>query len=337
MEKLISVIIPLFNAEQTILRCLTSLKEQSNNNIEVIIVNDGSTDGSSNLVEKYIQENKLNEWQLFSTLNRGVANARNFGISRAKGEYLCFVDADDYVEKDYIEKLLSVMQQYNCDLCISSYYKVIYKKGKKNVQNCLLLDKFYPNISSLSSSGNLFIDGFMHPCWGKLYKTRIIRDNQVMFPNQSLSEDTVFNLKYLNYINSIKTIEYPLYNYIINLDSHSLSKSFPLDIFHIYISIHRDYVAFFQKHSLDITIIEKMMYAQYYSAMIKVFFSKSLSYRRKKCILDDVISIKEIKNSFLIRQENTILLFINKLIYHKFYLCAKFILQLSVLKEKFMK
>ena len=109
MSEIVTVIIPLFNGQQTILRCLDSLKLQTYKNIEVIIVNDGSTDCSAEVVKKYIQDNKLNRWQLYTISNSGVAKARNFGITMATGEYLCFVDADDYVDIGYVEKMLSAI------------------------------------------------------------------------------------------------------------------------------------------------------------------------------------------------------------------------------------
>ena len=243
MSEIVTVIIPLFNGQQTILRCLDSLKSQTYKNIEVIIVNDGSTDCSAELAKKYIQDNKLNGWQLHTIPNGGVAKARNFGIAMATGEYLCFVDADDYVDIGYVEEMLSALQSSRSDFCISGYKRVSYRNGKeKGKQDCMISDCRYSLETLDEIDETLFINGFIHPCWGKLYKTKLIKDNQITFPDQSLSEDTVFNLNYLQFVHSIKTINYLSYYYIVDIDSVSLSKSFPTNIFDIYIKIHKDYI-----------------------------------------------------------------------------------------------
>lgn len=335
MNNLVSVVIPLFNGQQTILRCLDSLKSQTYKNIEVLIVNDGSTDCSAELVENYIQNHKLHEWQLYSVSNRGVAKARNLGISMARGEYLCFVDADDYVENGYVERMLSAIQESKSDLCITGYKQVNCKNGKaESTEECSISDHLYPFVSSLNSDENLFINGFMHPCWGKLYKTKLIKDNQVIFPDQPLSEDTIFNLEYLRFVRSIKTIHYLSYNYIVNIDSNSLSKSFPINIFELYIKIHKNYVTFFEDHNLNIKIVERMMYAQYYSAVNKTLFNSKLSYREKKKILDSALCKQEVRNAFQRKQINNTVSIINSLVLHGAYRTAKLVLQLSALKEK---
>jgi len=335
MSEIVTVIIPLFNGQQTILRCLDSLKSQTYKNIEVIIVNDGSTDCSAELAKKYIQDNKLNGWQLHTIPNGGVAKARNFGIAMATGEYLCFVDADDYVDVEYVEKMLSALQNSRSDFCISGYKRVSYRNGKEEGrQDCMLSDCVYSLNSSEKINEVLFINGFMHPCWGKLYKTKLIKDNRITFPDQSLSEDTVFNLNYLQFVRSIKTINYLSYYYIVDIDSVSLSKSFPANIFDIYIKIHKDYITFFQKYNLDIEVVGRMMYAQYYSAVNKTLFNAQLSSKEKKKILDKAFETKEVREAFQRKQMNKTVTIINALILGRAYKTAKILLQLSILKEK---
>ena len=335
MSEVVTVIIPLFNGEKTILRCLDSLKLQTYKNIEVIIVNDGSTDRSAELVKKYIQDNKLNRWQLCTISNGGVAKARNFGITMSTGEYLCFVDADDYVDIGYVEKMLFAIQRFRSDFCISGYKKVSYRNGKEEgMQDCMISDCMYSLETLDKIDETLFINGFMHPCWGKLYKTKLIKDNQITFPDQSLSEDTVFNLNYLQFVHSIKTINYLSYYYIVDIDSVSLSKSFPANIFDIYIKIHKDYITFFQKYNLDIEVVGRMMYAQYYSAVNKTLFNSQLSSKEKKKILDKAFETREVREAFRRKQMNKTVAIINALILGRAYKTAKILLQLSILKEK---
>ena len=336
MSEIVTVIIPLFNGQQTILRCLDSLKLQTYKNIEVIIVNDGSTDCSAEVVKKYIQDNKLNRWQLYTISNSGVAKARNFGITMATGEYLCFVDADDYVDIGYVEKMLSAIQSSRSDLCISGYKRVSYRNGKEeSKQDCTLSDCVYSLETSEKIDEVLFVNGFMHPCWGKLYKTKLIKNNRITFPDQSLSEDTVFNLNYLQLVHSIETINYLSYYYIVDIDSVSLSKSFPANIFDIYIKIHKDYITFFQKHNLDLEVVERMMYAQYYSAVNKTLFNSQLSSKEKQKILDKAFEKREVREAFQRKQTNKTVAIINGLILRRAYKTARIVLYLADLKEKY--
>lgn len=336
MSEIVTVIIPLFNGQQTILRCLDSLKSQTYKNIEVIIVNDGSTDCSAELAKKYIQDNKLNGWQLHTIPNGGVAKARNFGIAMATGEYLCFVDADDYVDIGYVAEMLSALQSSRSDFCISGYKRVSYRNGKeKGKQDCMISDCRYSLETLDEIDETLFINGFIHPCWGKLYKTKLIKDNQITFPDQSLSEDTVFNLNYLQFVHSIKTINYLSYYYIVDIDSVSLSKSFPTNIFDIYIKIHKDYITFFQKYNLDIEVVGRMMYAQYYSAVNKTLFNSQLSSKEKQKILDNAFRNQEVRETFQRKQINKTVAIINGLILCRAYKIAKMVLYLADLKEKY--
>lgn len=114
MEGLISVIVPIYNKEKYLKDCIESILEQSYSNLEILLMNDGSTDHSKEICEEYSQRDL--RIKLISTENRGAARARNAGIELAKGEYLSFIDADDYIEKHYYEIMLEQMRKYNADI-----------------------------------------------------------------------------------------------------------------------------------------------------------------------------------------------------------------------------
>lgn len=117
MKSKISIIVPVYNGEKSIERCISSICNQTYADIEVIIVNDGSTDRTREMCEQMCKQDR--RIKLFNIQNGGVANARNYGIDHSTGEYIMFVDADDYIEKEMCEVLQKKMCQYNVELVVS--------------------------------------------------------------------------------------------------------------------------------------------------------------------------------------------------------------------------
>ena len=117
----VSIIIPVYNVEKYILECLESVIGQTYNDYEVIIVNDGSDDISDLLISNFIVENKADKFRLITKENGGVSSARNVGLDVAKGEWVTFIDGDDWVEPDYLKVLVDCLRQYPSDLCIGGY------------------------------------------------------------------------------------------------------------------------------------------------------------------------------------------------------------------------
>jgi glycosyltransferase involved in cell wall biosynthesis len=128
MEAKVSIIIPIYNMENYLEECIESIIEQSYKNIEIILINDGSTDKSEIICRKYqIKDTRI---KLISSKNKGVSNARNLGIEASTGEYISFIDPDDTVDKKYIEKLLIHMKKYCCDI-VFCLEKDVYPELKK--------------------------------------------------------------------------------------------------------------------------------------------------------------------------------------------------------------
>ena len=125
---LISVILPVYNAEKYLDNSIKSILSQSYKNIELIIINDGSSDNSKKICEKYQKDDK--RIRIINKSNKGVSAARNDGIKEAKGEYICFFDADDFLENDMIEKMVESAQA-NCSDIIISEYKYLYENTNK--------------------------------------------------------------------------------------------------------------------------------------------------------------------------------------------------------------
>lgn len=199
----VSVIIPVYNKEKYIAVCLRSIMIQTYTNLEIIAVDDGSSDASFSICQEYaIKDNRI---RLIRQANGGPSEARNSGINAATGEYIIFIDADDYVAPDYIEHL---MEYAGFDLVISGYFELRGRIQEKYVPILTKVqdsDKFADII--FNANNFRFITG---PCL-KLYKTQLVKKNNVRFIDITFGEDTAFVFHYLRFCKSITFINYAGY------------------------------------------------------------------------------------------------------------------------------
>lgn len=249
----ISVIIPAYNAELTIGRCLESILSQEFVEIEVIIVNDGSKDGTMKICSKYAESD--NRIIVHEIPNSGVSIARNKGIKLAKGKYITFVDADDYIEFGCLEKIFQAAETDDADLMVWNYHFVRDTLGKKNsdfpeeMVTRKATDISYarattlcPLITNLNSpTGRIVVMGF---ACSKLFKTSIIRDNNILFPEGViLYEDVAFVYKYLEHVATLKFIQNPYYYYVESENGATLRyKPEIVDSNHAFINHLRTYL-----------------------------------------------------------------------------------------------
>ena len=208
----ISIIIPIFNSEKTLAKCIDSCLMQTYSSIEIILINDGSKDSSRTIIEKYA--NNHNSIIAMHQDNKGVSSARNLGISKCTGDYILFVDSDDWLEYNYVEKLIKAqsVEDYDLTICGINYYQ----KGKfvrssiPDSRTLFSQEEIYEN---LSYRGNL---KYYSSPFVKLFRTAIIKDNGILF-DESLKEgeDFSFVLEYLKYVHKCVHISYALYNYTL--------------------------------------------------------------------------------------------------------------------------
>lgn len=128
MEELISIVLPVYNVENYLDKCITSIISQTYKNFELIIVNDGSTDSSLEICQNYEEADA--RIQLFSKKNEGVSSARNYGLERIKGEFVTFIDSDDFITENYVKNLVIALKQCNADMSISRF-ELYYSESKK--------------------------------------------------------------------------------------------------------------------------------------------------------------------------------------------------------------
>lgn len=213
----VSVIVPVYNAEKYIDQCILSILNQSLQEIEVILVNDGSTDASKEIILGYCE--KDSRIVFIDSENRGVSAARNAGIKKARGKFIGFVDADDYLDADMYERLYIRVCQYHADLAITNAYTLT---GSGSINARLSLeDEVIEMKSDKASVVNDFLKfKFEYANWNKIYSNEIIQKHTIFF-NESMSmwEDILFNLIYIQYVNVAVTLKDRLYYYRVNATS----------------------------------------------------------------------------------------------------------------------
>lgn len=215
MEKpLVSIVIPVYNAAPHLAACIESVRKQTYENIEILLVNDGSKDVSLPICRMYGDIDP--RIQVMDQENSGVSATRNTAIDRARGEYLQFVDADDRVAMEATQLLVERAQRTQADMVICHYYRVVGKK-RKSVHGFLETDKVLTQrefATQLMEEPSSFYYGVM---WNKLYRTAIIHDHHIRCSEElGWSEDFLFNLEYIRYCQIFASIQLPLYYYYKN-------------------------------------------------------------------------------------------------------------------------
>lgn len=210
--KKVSLIVPIYNSSKYLKRCLDSLVNQTLNDIEIIIVNDGSKDKSEEIIKEYSLKND-NIIYIKNKENKGIGYSRNKGISYASGEYIGFVDSDDYVSLDMYNHYYNFAKKNNLDLTTGHYYKV-------NNKNINIFYNNYFDFSNYKLNPNLIYLLDLGPC-NKLYKTNIIKEYNINFEEKLKFEDAPFILKYLYHAKMIGHINNPYYYYCIRDESET--------------------------------------------------------------------------------------------------------------------
>ena len=208
---MVSIIVPVYNGEKSIERCLRSIQNQSYTNIEVIVFNDGSTDHTEKVIKKYVEEDA--RFHYIKKDNTGVSDSRNIGMASAKGEYFQFVDGDDWLVKRATEEFVRTAQLYDCDMVISDFYRVcgrkIMVKGHIDMGPVITRTKFAEYMMKAPAN---FYYGVL---WNKFFKADIIRKfSLVCDTDLDWCEDFRFNLEYLQYVGNVGVIDRPLYYYV---------------------------------------------------------------------------------------------------------------------------
>lgn len=208
-SKLISIIVPIYNVEKYIEKCVKSLLKQDYANIEIILVDDGSPDHCAEIIDALAQRDK--RIIVIHKRNQGVSSARNIGIETAKGEYLMFVDGDDWVDSDYVSYFLNLVEEFCCDIGMNknnySISAIISNENRYSVTSEKVIEWIY--------LGHIFV-----AVWNKIYKTSLLKENKICF-NKDIwyGEGMLFNIECLQYIDKVAIGEKSIYHQTFNSDS----------------------------------------------------------------------------------------------------------------------
>lgn len=220
MPDLVSVIVPIYNVEQYLERCIKSIQNQTYINLEIILVDDGSPDNCGEICDRYATEDE--RIKVVHKVNGGLSDARNAGLDIAKGDYFFLVDSDDWIHKQTIEIMMQMIEKNNCDLAICGYQYAY--EGKEYSDKALdlktILDQ-YTNVNRYRAQEIYFTNPDKRleytVAWNKIYHKDLFKN--IRYPKGKVHEDEFTTFKLLHEAKKIGIIEEPLYYYFVRNDS----------------------------------------------------------------------------------------------------------------------
>lgn len=208
-----SVIVPVYNVENYLPRCIDSLLAQNYADLEILLIDNGSNDQSGQICENYAAQ--FSNITAYHIPNKGVGSARNFGLSKAKGEFICFVDADDYLVGNLFSDVESQLDS-QLDLLVFSYYNSI----EKNLSEIDRSAKILPTEGKKDKSDfialfqELWLTDMMYTVWNKIYRKEFLEEHQIVFESYELGEDVRFNLNVYQHVNAVLLVKSAYYVYV---------------------------------------------------------------------------------------------------------------------------
>lgn len=244
---LVSIIVPVYNRSETVGRCLDSLLQQTYRNIEFVVVNDGSTDETLSVLLDYAKKDK--RFVIINKPNSGVSDSRNFAMESAHGEYIQFVDSDDWIPEHATEEYVNAAIESGCDLVIADYYRIRGKQIRQSgdIERAGMYTRTEYAEMMLDDAG----DFYYGVVWNKFYKRKLIADYKLSFDDKlEWCEDFLFNLEYLKYAATITVLKKPLYFYVKTKGSLVNTKTTPANVIKTKLTLYEYYKALYK--SLDL-------------------------------------------------------------------------------------
>jgi len=278
----VSVIVPVYNVEKYLEKCLESLANQTLKDIEIIVVKDGSPDNSQEIIDKYAK--KYSTIKSFIKENGGVSDARNFGIKKAQGKYLAFVDGDDYVAYDMYEKMYQKAESGNYDIVVCDLNYVyeddrIMEVSSKIEHDTTDIKKTYIN---------------MYPCvWNKIYKKNLFKNN-IEFKKGVWFEDVDFLYKIFPYVKTIGVVKEPLNQYVQR--AGSITKTFDKRLYN-YIDNFNELIEFYKERELYDKYKQELEYC-YLRYIYATFINQATNFNKEEYDKAVSAAIENVKKNF---------------------------------------
>lgn len=309
-DSLVSIILPVYNCEHYLKRCLDSLINQTYPMIEIILIDDGSSDGSGQICDDYCESD--NRIRVLHYSNGGVTKARKSGVDVARGHYILFVDADDYLDSTCVETLLINSEDRTIDIVVCSHY--IVQNGSFQQRDVLSVGRFEKAQINDIISKNLLFDtrlsaaGIPLYLWGKLLKTDLVKDCIDRGNGFWYGEDLIAYIAMVKQANSMKVIDKPLYYYVCH-DQQATSKSLS-QLWPAYIKLWTE---------IDITDEEKYFVDQLPKRIWSVYWGSVFSAFKKLNIGPFIQMMREMRDETIISEKifnNNRLSFTPKLLFY---------------------
>ena len=326
-----SVIIPVYNVEKYIDRCLKSIISQNYDDLEIIVIDNGSTDSSGSICDTYASE--YSNISVYHIENHGVGAARNFGLSKARGEFIYFVDSDDYLVgnlfADFADKLVS-----DLDLVVFCYYNSFEEDltEKSRTEKSLPFKGNYDKDGFIKIFKELFLSDMLYTVWNKIYRREFLLENNLSFEQYELGEDVRFNLNVYRNVNRIFLSQDSYYVYVIGRKGSAMSSYNPkriqyqLQELKMVDSLLSDW--YLDSFDLDQTIKARILMSNIYNiSKQNTQFSSKVEY------VKDICENKDIK-SFIHTEENDLKPFINYLLKQKRYSTVLFLKMVQALIKR---
>jgi len=249
----ISFIVPVYNSEKYLKKCIDSLLEQKLEEMEILLINDGSTDLSKDIIDDYIKKYPLIV-KCFFQKNSGQAVARNVGIRNATGEFVAFIDSDDYVEKDSYKELVQIMENKSLDILCFDFYEIVGNEKKENIHFL-----FKDNIENIRR----YVISESSPC-NKIIRRKLMLENEVFFLENHIYEDLATIPVLAKFTSKIDFLDKRLYNYVILENSTMRQKEYNKkleDIFFVTEKLYKDFKNTEFSEEIEYIFIEHLLHA----------------------------------------------------------------------------
>ena len=288
MDKLISVIVPCYNSEKFIDKCLGSVLTQTYRNLEIIVIDDGSSDNTAEILDEYAQSDK--RVMVLRQTNAGAGAASNTGIEMARGELMAFVDHDDWLEPAMYERLYMAMASSGADMSVCNF-NLVYdgcvkeRYSKSNSYDALvdIYDDVYGYFARYCACPKP--NNYM---WSRLYKSEIIKNSEIRFENLRLGADTLFNFKLLPLMNRVAFVSDGLYNYVQHTGSTIHKAASLSDIAVVYADGFDALADYYTEKGFDEFLAVLPLHA--YTRLRSVFFYSRLAGLSEEAIAESINS-----------------------------------------------
>ncbi|PLR85412.1 glycosyltransferase family 2 protein [Bacillus sp. V33-4] len=295
----VTVAVPIYNAEKYLENCIKSVINQSFKDIQILLINDGSSDQSGEICDRYqLKDPRI---KVYHNSNQGVSNTRNFAINKSDGKYICFVDADDEIDTYMVQTLHEYIENEDADMVICGHKSVYLEhKNKQIVKHNP--PEFNGSIIEFLERIEEFLntESVQGPC-GKIFKTELIKKNKIQFPKKlSFGEDTIFVYSYLSCSKKIVSIEKCFYSYM-KRNNNSLSASITQDKVKIFINLYDDLQKLLNKFNIyeKQNLIEKKICLAAVSCIDEIYqTNRKLSAKKRIEFISNIFSNERVIECF---------------------------------------